>query len=137
MLPYTLVVKLKALTCTRATYLCKNGSLTALIVPTIGSLYTKPLPYDFLNLYGACLQAGPRTRSLFFSHTNQIPKLFRVNLLLQIMRIVISHDFTVDRIDRIVRAHVARRRSRRGTWCLAACCLAADCGPTSGRTSFD
>ena len=31
-----------------------------LSVLTIGNLYTKPPLYDFLNLYGACLQA-PRT----------------------------------------------------------------------------
>jgi hypothetical protein len=34
--------------------------MVALPVPnvlTMGSPHTEPLPYDFLNLYGACLQA--------------------------------------------------------------------------------
>jgi hypothetical protein len=37
--------------------------LTILSVLNRGSLHTKPPPYDFLNLYGACLQA-PRTPKL-------------------------------------------------------------------------
>ena len=39
------------------------GKMVGLLVPdmlTIGICHTKPPPYDFLNLYGACLQA-PRT----------------------------------------------------------------------------
>jgi hypothetical protein len=39
------------------------GEMVGLPVPnmlTMGSLHTEPPPYDFLNLYGACLQA-PRT----------------------------------------------------------------------------
>jgi hypothetical protein len=38
----------------------KLVGLPVLSVLTMGSLHTKPPPYDFLNLYGACLQA-PRT----------------------------------------------------------------------------
>ena len=38
----------------------KIRGLTVLSVLTMGSRHTKPPPYDFLNLYGACLQA-PRT----------------------------------------------------------------------------
>jgi hypothetical protein len=34
--------------------------LTVLSVLIVGSLHTNPPPYEFLNLYGACLQA-PRT----------------------------------------------------------------------------
>jgi hypothetical protein len=36
----------------------KMVGLTVLIVLTMGSPHTKPPPYDFLNLCGACLQAG-------------------------------------------------------------------------------
>jgi hypothetical protein len=35
--------------------------LMVLSVLTMGSLHTKPPPYDFLNLYGACLQAPAGT----------------------------------------------------------------------------
>ena len=38
----------------------KLVGLPVLSVLTMGILHTKPPPYDFLNLYGACLQA-PRT----------------------------------------------------------------------------
>ena len=38
----------------------KMVDLPVLSVLTMGNLYTKQPPYDFLNLYGACLQA-PRT----------------------------------------------------------------------------
>ena len=38
----------------------KMVGLTVLSVLTMASYYTKPPPYDFLNLYEACLQA-PRT----------------------------------------------------------------------------
>jgi hypothetical protein len=43
----------------RPIYVKMAGS-PVLSVLTMGSLHTKPPPYDFLNLYGACLQA-PRT----------------------------------------------------------------------------
>ena len=38
----------------------KMAGIPVLSVLTMGISYTKPPPYDFLNLYGACLQA-PRT----------------------------------------------------------------------------
>ena len=38
----------------------KMVGLTVLSMLIMGSLHTKPPPYDFLNLYGACLHA-PRT----------------------------------------------------------------------------
>jgi hypothetical protein len=41
----------------------KLVGLSVLSVLSMGVYYTKPPPYDFLNLYGACLQA-PRTPKL-------------------------------------------------------------------------
>ena len=57
-LPYTLVVQYGALTGTFAAYYGKMVGLAVLSVLNMGSLHTKPLPYDFLKLYGACLQAS-------------------------------------------------------------------------------
>jgi hypothetical protein len=58
---YTLVVRLKPFAVTGAAYQLKKKEvyrfLPLLSVLTMGSRHTKPPPYDFLNLYGACLQA--------------------------------------------------------------------------------
>jgi hypothetical protein len=59
-LPYFPVVQLKTLKSTCNAYLCKMIGLPVLSVLTMENLYTKPPPHEFLNLYGACLQA-PRT----------------------------------------------------------------------------
>jgi hypothetical protein len=58
--PYTLVVRLEALQVPEPPVYCKMVDLPVPNVLTMGSPHTKPPPYDFLNLYGACLQA-PRT----------------------------------------------------------------------------
>jgi hypothetical protein len=46
-LPYTLVVQYGALTGTFAAYYGKMVGLAVLSVLNMGSLHTKPLPYDF------------------------------------------------------------------------------------------
>ena len=58
MLAYDPVVQLETFTGTRAGYLLeKIIGLSVLSVLTIVSPHTEPPPYEFLNLYGACLQA--------------------------------------------------------------------------------
>ena len=47
--------------------------LPVLTVLTMGSLHTKPAPYDFLNLYGACLQA-PRTPKFKYIVVDNLPR---------------------------------------------------------------
>jgi hypothetical protein len=55
--PYTLAVQLEAYNVPELSISVKMVGLPIPNVLTMGSPHTKPPPYDFLNLYGACLQA--------------------------------------------------------------------------------
>jgi hypothetical protein len=50
----------------------KMLNLPVISVLTMGILHTKQPPYDFLNLYGACLQA-PRTSKMKYEVRQSIP----------------------------------------------------------------
>ena len=56
-LHYNMLMRQEAFTGTRAAYLWINDRFTGLSVLTMGSPFTKLSPYDFLNLYEACLHA--------------------------------------------------------------------------------
>ena len=59
----------------------KMIGLTVLSVLPMGSPHTKPPPYDFLNLYGACLQA-PRTPKMKYAvRLTRVPVNCRTLLL--------------------------------------------------------